>query len=306
VDHFVELPAVRNEIADQVRADGIDILVDLAGHTMPTDALLAFALKPAPVQLTWMGSLATTGLTTMDYFVGDAQMPFPGTEHLFSEKVYRLPRTHCCYRPLVDPGLTPTPYFKNGYITFGSFNDTRKINRAVVKVWSVILHLHPDSRLLFKYTNLEREIAQRRLREWFTEDGIAPDRLRFEGAGSPLNFLETIRETDIALDPFPYGGGTTTMETFWMGVPVISVAGRLAVANTGSSLLTSVGLPVAASLEQYVALAALMAKTIAEQPDLRARLRATLMRSALMDEAGMARAIENAYRDMWRDWCRNH
>jgi predicted O-linked N-acetylglucosamine transferase (SPINDLY family) len=302
VDHFIELTPSRNEIANRVRQDGIDILVDLAGHTMLVDALLAFALRPAPVQVTWLG-MASTGLSCMDYFLGDAYMPCPGTDHLFTEQVYRLPRVNGCYRPSCEVETTIPPFFRNGHITFGSFNDPKKIGREVIKVWSVILHLHPSSKLFLKYGNLGHEMVQRRLRGWFQEDGISADRLRFEGAGTSLQFLHAINEVDIALDPFPYNGGTTTLETLWMGVPVVSITGRLAVNQAGACLLATVGLPVANTLEQYIVLAALMAKAIPEQPDSRRNLRETLKRSQLMDEVGMTRTLEAAYRDMWRHWC---
>ena len=303
VDHFVELPSSCDEVAERVRQDAIDILIDLAGRTMPVNALLAFALKPAPVQATWMGTLATTGMPMMDYFIGDAYMPSPGTEHLFSEKVYRLPRVHACYRSLGEVDLVTPPYFKNGYITFGSFNDPKKIDREVIKVWSVILHFIPGSKLLMKSTNLQHEIVQRRFRDWFRENGIADERVKFEGPGGPLDFLASINEIDIALDPFPYTGGTTTLETLWMGAPVVSVAGRTAVARCSVCLLATVGLAVANTLEQYVALALAMAQAVPFQPDSRKQLRERFAKSQLRDEVGMARAIEGAYRDMWRTWC---
>jgi predicted O-linked N-acetylglucosamine transferase (SPINDLY family) len=303
VHHFIELTSSKNEIANRVHADGIDILVDLGSHTMPVDALLAFALKPAPIQLTWMGVLATSGMSTIDYFIGDKYMPGPGTDNLFTEKVYRLPRMHACYRPLESLETAPSPYFQNGYITFGSFNNPNKINRDVVKVWSVILHLHPTSRLLLKYLDLDLEIAQRRLRQWFTEDGIPSDRLQFEGAEPPQRFLQALNRVDIALDPYPYNGGTTTLDTLWMGVPVVSRAGRLAVARGGACLLDPLGLPVANTWEQYIAIAASMVNAIPHQPEARHRLRENMKNSVLMDELGMARTMEAAYRDMWRTWC---
>ncbi len=303
VKNFVELPPHTEQIARRVRADSIDILVDLAGHTMPLPALLAFALKPAPVQVSWMGVHATTGLSTMDYFLGDAHMPCPGTEHLFSEKVYRLKHSQYCYRPLGDPGLSPAPYFANGYITFGCFNNPRKITREVVKVWSVLLHLNPASKLLLKYADLDREMARRRLAQWFAEDGVAADRVVFEDRSRALEYLASLNRIDIALDPFPYNGGTTTLDALWMGVPVVSVRGRLAVNCCGASFLSAVGFPVAATLEQYISLANTLVKTIAATPNLRQRVRRSMMKSPLMDERGLMRAVEIAYRDMWRAWC---
>ena len=303
IQNFVELPVSRKAIANRVRADGIDILVDLAGHTMHTKAYLAFAVKPAPVQISWLGILSTTGLSTMDYFIGDAHMPCPGTEHLFTEKVYRLPRAVCCYRPPADPGIRPPPYFQNGYITFGCFNDPRKITEDVAKVWSILLHLHRDSKLILKYQYLDREIAQRRLRGWFASYGISSDRLVFEGRSFAAEYLDRYNDIDIALDPFPYNGGTTTLDTLWMGVPIVSISGRLAVACSGASSLSAVGLPVAKTVEEYIALANQLVNAIPTTPGIRHQIREAMVQSPLMDEIGLVRALEAAYREMWHTWC---
>ena len=298
VDNYASMPGAGPEFAERARADGIDILVDLAGHTMGR-AFLGFALKPAPVQVSWLGLLSTTGLTAMDYFIGDAHMPCPGTEHLFSEKLYRL-RAESCYRPLADVPLAPPPCLERGYVTFGSFNNPRKIARDVVKLWSAILHLAPRSRLLLKYRGLDTEAVQDRYRSWFLEDGIVPERIRFLGASLPLDYLRAFGEIDIALDPFPYNGGTTTLDSLWMGVPVVTLAGRLAVQRSGASVLSACGLNdlVAHTPEQY------LADTVPRIPDLRRQVRQALQSSPLMDEIGLVRSVENAYRDMWRAWCR--
>jgi len=301
--NFVDLPLCRKAIAERVRADGIDILVDLAGHTMKTDAYLAFAMKPAPIQVSWLGALSTTGLKSMDYFLGDAHMPCPGTEHLFSETVYRLPRTVCCYRPPGDPGVGIPPYFANGYITFGSFNDPRKITPDVAKVWAILLHLHPDAKLMLKYQSLEKEIAQRHILQWFAEYGIATERILFEGRSEALEYLGRYGAIDIALDPFPYNGGTTTLDTLWMGVPIVSLSGRLAVNSGGASLLSAVGLPVAQTVDEYVAIANQLVQRMPATPNIRKQLREAMQKSELMDEVGMVRALEDAYREMWRTWC---
>ena len=303
VKNFVELPLSKDAIVKRVRADGIDILVDLAGQSMMSESYLAFAEKPAPVQVSWMGTLATTGLSTMDYFLGDAHMPCPGTDEYFSEKVYRLDRVHCCYRPMADFPLAPSPYFVNGYLTFGSFNGPKKITREMAKIWAVILHLHAGSRLLLKFNNLESKLVQRRLRQWFSDDGIAPDRVSFEGASAVPEYVKHYSKIDIALDPFPYTGGTTTMDALWMGVPVISLSGRLAVSSCGATLLSAVGLPVAQTPEQYISLAAQFAKAIVASPEIRCRIRDAISKSSLMDQPGLIYALENAYRDMWRTWC---
>jgi protein O-GlcNAc transferase len=305
VENFVATQVPDVELAERIREDGIDILVDLAGHTTGS-AYLTFALKPAPVQVSWLGVLSTTGMSTMDYFIGDAQMPCPGTEHLFTETVYRLPRSVCCYRPTADVPVTPAPYFKRGYITFGCFNSSRKINRDVVRLWSAILHLVPESRMLLKWHGMETEAKQRRLRQWFVEDGIPCQRLLFAGASPPTEYLEDYGRIDIALDPFPYNGGSTTLDALWMGVPVVTLAGRLAVQCCGSSILTAAGLPdfTARTPEQYLKIALYLAAVVPKTPDLRQEIHRALAASPLMDEIGIVRDVETAYREMWRTWCR--
>jgi protein O-GlcNAc transferase len=298
------LPPGENNLAERIQADGIDILVDLAGHTTG-EAYLAFARKPAPVQVSWVGVLSTTGMSTMDYFLGDAQMPCPGTEHLFTETVYRLPRTLCCYHPGTDARITPAPYLERGDITFGCFNSPRKITREVVKLWSAILHLVSGSRMLLKYYALDEEVRQAPLLAWFAENGIARHRILFAGESLSTAYFEEYSRIDIALDPFPYNGGSTTLDALWMGVPVVTLAGRLPVQRIGACLLTAAGLPdlVAHSPEQYVTTAVFLAGTLPKIPDARQNLRKALESSPLMDAKGFVHDLEEAYRDMWRTWC---
>ncbi len=292
-------------LAAQVRRDRIDILVDLAGHTMGP-ALLAFARRPAPVQVSWLGALATTGMPAIDYFLGDPYMPCPGTEHLFAEKVYRLPLTQSCYRPFrSDLPVAPAPCLERGYVTFGCFNNPQKITRDVVKLWSAILHLAPQSRLLLKFRGMETEALQERYRGWFEEDGIDTSRLEFAGRSPAETYLTDYGLIDIALDPFPYNGGSTTLDALWMGVPVVTLAGRLAVQRDGASVLSAAGLGafVAQTPEQYLSIALYLAAVCRHTGDLREEIRRTLAASPIMDEAGLVRDVENAYRDMWRRWC---
>ena len=303
VDHFHSLPLSMNAIVDQVRADEIDILVDLAGHTLVPEAYLAFAMKPAPIQVTWMGAMATTGLATMDYFIGDPQLPAPGTEHCFSEKIVRLKHISACFRPRADLRLTLAPYFQNGFITFGCFNETRKITRQMVQLWSVLMRLHPGSRLLLKYGGMELPATQERFRQWFAEDGVAGDRIAFEGRSNALEYMETWNKVDIALDPFPYNGGTTSMDALWMGVPLVSMSGRLAVSCAGASILSAVGLPFAKNAEEYLALANSMVETVQKTPGFRERIREAMIQSPLMDEPALMMEVEAAFRQMWREWC---
>ena len=293
------------QLTNQVCQDGIDILVDLAGHTMGP-ALLAFARKPAPVQVTWLGTLATTGMPAMDYFLGDPYMPAPGTEQLFAEKVYRLPRIQSCYRPFrTDLPVASAPSCKRGYITFGCFNNPQKMNREVVKLWSAILHLAPQSCLLLKFRGFDTEVFQNRYRGWFKEDGIEGWRIQFAGHSPAETCLADYEFIDIALDPFPYNGGTTTLDALWMGVPVVTLAGRLAVQRDGASILSSAGLAdfVAHTPEQYLKIALFLAAVVPHKPDLRSELRGALSASPLMDETGLVRNLENAYREMWHAWC---
>jgi len=304
-DNYIRLRAPEAELAERIRADKIDILVDLAGHTMGPP-LLAFAMKPAPIQITWMGVLSTTGMDTIDYFLGDAYMPSPGTDHLFSETVCRLPRPSFCYRPIVETPVTDAPCLKNGYTTFGSFNNPRKITGEVVKLWSAILHLCPGSRLHLKYHRLDNEAVTLNLRNWFRDAGIGEDRLRFSGPSIPSEYFAAYGGIDVGLDPFPYNGGTTTLDATWMGVPVVTLAGRLAMQRAGASVLGGLGLTdlIAHTPEQYIKIALYLADASAKVPDLRRNLRETMKSSPIMDEAGLVRHVEYAYRDMWRKWCR--
>jgi protein O-GlcNAc transferase len=304
VEHFVSMPPEEKKLAARIRADGIDILVDLAGHTMG-DAYRAFARKPAPIQISWLGVLSTTGMSTMDYFLGDVEMPCPGTDHLFTETVYRLPRAFCCYQPGTDAPVAPAPYLQVGKITFGCFNSPRKITREVVKLWSAILHLVSGSRLLLKYSGLEEEARQAHLLAWFAEDGIPIERIIFAGASLTTDYFGEYSRIDIALDPFPYNGGSTTLDALWMGVPVVTLAGRTAVQRHGACFLTAAGMPdlVTHSPEQYVTTAMFLAQTLPKLPDSRSNLRKAMQQSPLMDHIGLVRSVELAFREMWRKWC---
>jgi predicted O-linked N-acetylglucosamine transferase (SPINDLY family) len=303
-DHFACIQDPVN-LAERVRTDGIDILIDLAGHSMGP-AYLAFALKPAPVQVSWQGVLSTTGLNTMDYFIGDMHMPLPGSEHLFSETVYRMPRVFCCYRPFADVPITLAPCLNGGSITFGCFNSPQQITRDVVRLWSAILHLAgPPSRLLLKYSDLDKPAAHEHLGAWFREDGIAAGRVIFEGASPPAEYLSAYGRVDVALDPFPCNGLTITLDALWMGVLVVTLTGRLAAQRAGTSVLMAAGLPalIANTPEDYLKLALHVAQVARQTSVLRATIREALRGSLLMDEAGFVHSLEGAYRDMWRTWC---
>jgi protein O-GlcNAc transferase len=175
----------------------------------------------------------------------------------------------------------------------------------VVRLWSAILHLVPESRMLLKWNDMERESKQRRLRQWFVKDGIGPERLTFAGASKATQYLTEYGAIDIALDPFPYNGGSTTLDALWMGVPVVTLAGRMPVQRIGASILTAIGLLdfIAQTPKQYVKIALHLAAVVPKTPDLRQEMRRSLVESPWMDEIGIVRDVENAYREMWRAWC---
>ncbi len=304
-DNFVVCGESGWALEERIRADGIDILVDLAGHTLPLEALLVFAHKPAPVQITWMGLLSSTGLPQMDYFLGDPDIPCPGTEHCFSETVYRLPRASACYRPTMDVPLSPSPCLQRGYVTFGSFNNPAKIGHNLVKVWARILHKVPRSRILLKYRGLDTDVLGDRYRGWFSKEGIARERVQFAGVSPVRDYLEAYGEIDVALDPFPYQGGSTTLDTLLMGVPIVSMTGRMPVQRCSCSLLKPIGLDemVTDTPEQYVKAAVFLADVVGKIPDIRENVRKAFLKSPFRDERGITHDVEAAYRDMWRKWC---
>jgi tetratricopeptide (TPR) repeat protein len=306
VERFVPCPASGAALEASIRADEIDILVDLSGHTMPMEYFLVLARKPAPIQVSWAGVLSTTGLRTMDYFLGSADLPCPGTEHCFSETVYRLPRSNCCYRPPLDMPVAPSPCLERGYVTFGSFNSPFKIGPGVVKVWSAILRSVPQSRILLKYDTLDTEVMRGRFQGWFSKEGISRERVEFQDKSLLGEYLASYGQMDIALDPFPYQGGSTTFDALWMGLPMVAMEGRLAVQRSTTSALKAIGLPdtIAHSPEQYVKAAVFLAGIVGKIPDMRRNIRKALQSSPFMDESGFVRDLEAAYRDMWGTWCR--
>ncbi|MBK8163001.1 MAG: tetratricopeptide repeat protein [Gammaproteobacteria bacterium] len=304
-DHWTPCKGLSDEqLAERVRADGIDILVDLAGHTMD-NRLLTFARKPAPVQVTYLGYPATTGLTAMDYRLTACEVDPPGQESWHSEALYRLPRSLWCYRPPADrpkpAGRPPSARF--GAVTFGSLNAFAKISAETLAVWGDILHETPGSRLLM--TSVPEGSMRQSLQERFAARGIEPQRLILRGRVPGDQYLELLGQVDIALDPFPYNGTTTTCETLWMGIPVVTLTGISSVSRSGHALLKSVGLGelAAADTRAYVEIATGLAVDQDRLAGLRSGLRQWMMASALRDETGITRDLEAAYRTMWYTWC---
>ncbi len=302
-DHWVPCAAMSDlELATRIRADGIDVLVDLSGHTLG-NRLLAFARRPAPVQVSWMGFGYTTGLSAMDYFIGDDHFTPPGCEHLFSETVYRLPCAPWAYQPpAAAPMPGPVPARTRGHVTFVCVSATTRIHAPLLAAWAAILHQLPTARLRLD-TAMFRDAGMRRdFIEHFAALGIPASQLDI-GYTSPV--WQVYQDADIVLDCFPHNCGTTTFEALWMGLPVVTLADRPSVGRFGASILAAVGRQqwVAASAEQYVALAVAMASDVDALERTRAALRQTMEQSSFLDHAGFARAMEAAYRVMWEHWC---
>jgi predicted O-linked N-acetylglucosamine transferase (SPINDLY family) len=293
-------------LVKQARADGIDILVDLAGHTA-RNRLTVFAARAAPVQMTYLGYPSTTGLSRMDYRLTDERADPPGEEAFHSERLVRLPGCFLCYQPpLRSPSVAGAPMVHNGYITFGSFNNLAKINANVVALWSEILQAVPGSRLLIKNPSLTDGVTAERYRAMFDTHGISSDRTELLGlVPDPQAHLDTYRRIDIALDTFPYNGTTTTCEALYMGVPVITLAGQAHAGRVGLSILGNLGLDelIARSPDDYVSCAASLATNQERICDLRNTLRERLLTSAICDADSFARKVEQAFRQIWHDWC---
>lgn len=306
MDHWLPCKGWSNEqLAARIRQDGIDILVDLAGHTHTTDnRLLTFAHRPAPVQVTWLGYPSTTGLAAMDYRLCTADTDPPGQEAWHSEALYRLPRSLWCYRPLADWPLMPAPppLIHAGAVTFGSMNNLAKVSPATCALWAEILHAVPGSRLVM--TSMPEGSARDHFRQRFAAHGVDPARVRFFGRLPNPQYWEVLAQVDIALDPFPYNGTTTTCETLWSGIPVVTLAGENSVARSGYALLRMVGLEelIAPDRDGYVRIAVALANDAERLRAMRGGLRARFEASVLRDEAGVTRDIEAAFRDMWRRW----
>ncbi len=291
-----------SQAADLIRQDRIDILVDLMLHTAG-NRLLIFARKPAPVQVTYLGYCASTGLQTMDYRLSDPHLDPPNSDlSLYNECTIRLPETYWCYSPGgPTPEPSPSPALSAGYIAFGCLNNFAKVSPAL-ELWSEILRMVPRSRLI---VHSPPGSHLKTVQERFAGEGISPDRLEFVGRQPWPEYVRTYSRIDISLDPFPWSGGITTCDALWMGTPVVSLAGQTAVGRGGMSILTNIGLPelIAQSDKEYVSTAVGLATDLPRLGELRRTLRPRMQASPLMDAPRFARNVEAAYRQMWRDWC---
>ena len=300
-DHWIDARDLGDDaLADRIHADGIDILVDLTGHTQKS-RLGAFAQRPAPVQATWLGYLNTTGMTRMDWRITDRRSDPPElAQPLHTETLAFLPESQWCYRPFVAvPVAVAAPVERHGHVTFGSFNNAPKITAQVARRWGQLLARTPGSRLLVADVASERKRAA--IRAELEAQGVAPERVDFAPRVELNAYYASYGNVDIALDTFPYGGGTTTLDALWMGVPVVAARGPTPVSRSAAGLLAALGMDdwIADSVDDFVDVAVRQAADIARIAALRRSLRATLQASPLMDEVRFVRALEALYGRMW-------
>lgn len=293
-------------LADAINHDRIDILVDLGGHS-GIPHLAVFAQQPAPVQATWLGYLNTTGMTRIHYRISDRYADPPQlTERYHTEALVRLPHSQWCYRPFISVACAEMPpLVRKGHVTFGSFNQALKISRVVRRLWAEILQRVPGSRLVI--LGVEAGRGRDDLVADLAAAGGDSARISILPYVSLQDYFEWFNSVDIALDTMPYSGGTTTCDALWMGVPVVTAPGSRPSSRSTASILSTAGLPewIASGAEDYVRLAAEYARDEARLVGLRNLLRERLRQSPLMDEEKFVRDVENAYRWMWRNWCRS-
>jgi predicted O-linked N-acetylglucosamine transferase (SPINDLY family) len=301
---WTHLPGATDaEVARAIHAARIDIAVDLAGHSS-SSRLLAFARKPAPVQATWLGYLNTTGLSAVDYRITDAYLDPAGmTEALHAESLWRLPN-QACFDPGADtPDVNPLPAAAGAPFTFGAVNQWSKVTDEMKATWARILVRMPQSRLLLIARGSRNPRMLALIREQFTVKGARPDQLEILDALPNRDFLRVFHRIDVALDTFPYGGGTTTLHSLWMGVPVITLAGRTPMSRNAVGPLTETGLAdfVASSADDYVEIAIRLGTQRDRLLQVRRELRMRLQNSPIMDAGAYARNLERAYAEMWRE-----
>lgn len=290
-------------MAEHIRADGIDILVDLSMH-MAHHRLLVFAQKPAPVQVTYLAYNGTTGMDAIDYRISDMHLdPMGRDESVYAEQTVRLPGSYWCYEPMAEvPTVNGSPAERLGYVTFGSFNNFCKVNRATLELWRQIMVEVPGSRLVMHTCEGDHRPA---LLSFFQDAGLGAERIAFFDRIRAEFYFRMYHAVDVALDTFPYTGGTTTCDSLWMGVPVVSLVGEAGISRSGLSILNSVGLGDLAvnSRAAYVAAAVALARDITRLKSLRSDMRQQMRSSVLMNKTAFVTEMERAYRSMWDKYC---
>ena len=294
-----------DQFATRVQQDGIDILIDLNGHTSQ-HRLGVFARKAAPVQISWLGYPGSNGLGTMDYVIADRYV-LPMTDQAsVRARILHLPDSFICFDPSTGaPPVSPLPATVPGKILFGCFHNPVKCNEAVIGLWAEILRRLPQSRLLLKYKAFDAPSVQEKFRARFAAYGIDAERLEFQGMSPHQELFATMGRVDLALDPFPFAGGMMTCLSLWMGLPVLTMAGEHFASRQGVSFLSTIGVTdtIAHSPQDYCEKAVELAHDLRKLADLRAKLRPAMAASPLCDGAKAARGLENVLRQVWRTWC---
>lgn len=289
------------EAARRIREDGVHILVDLAGHSV-NNRLALFAWRPAPVQASWLGYFATTGLAAMDFLLADEVGVPPSQQRWFTEAIRYLPDTRLCFSPPENaPAVTPLPAIANGFVTFGCFQDLPKITDGALGAWARVLAACPGSRLRVQNDSLRDSRMADAFKARLAARGVDPSRVDLHARVPRNAYLTAHAEVDLILDTFPFPGGTTTCEALWMGVPSVTLAGQSMIARQGASLLTAAGLAcwVSDSIDDYVARAVAQASDVAGLDELRRALREQVRAAPLFDAGRFARHLEQALRAMW-------
>lgn len=305
VSRFRDVATLNDEeLAVLIRQDKIDVLIDLSGHTAGS-RLTMFAHRPAPVQISWLGYFATTGLSCMDAVLLDEWHAPAGTEVQFVEPIISLSAGRLCYQPVqwAPAKIAPLPFLKAGHVTFGCFNNTAKYNEEVFDGWAKILTAIPDSRLILKWRTFADDWFCQTVRDCFAQRGVAVERIELRGASFHAGVLQEYADIDIALDPFPFSGGLTSCEALWAGVPVVTWPQTRVVSRQTFAFLATIGLPelAAEDADDYVRIAVTLAKDINRLTELRSTLRARMSTSQLMDVHGFTRQLEQCFIDLHQE-----
>ncbi len=308
VDQLRNICALDDEAAAKlIIADKIDILIDLAGHTRG-NRLLLFARKPAPLQITWIGYFDTTGMKSMDYILCDKYLILEGEEKYYTEKPLYIRGCYLCLeKPDSSPAVSELPALKNGYVTFASFNNSRKLTEEVILCWAEVMSKIPHSRILLKSrVFIDKEVCKR-FTLIFRQKGIGEERIKFSGHTSTEQMFAEYGEVDIAFDPFPFNGNTTTSHALFSGIPVITLSGNQYAWRMSESILTAIGREewVARTVAEYIEKAVTLAADFSRLAEIRKNLRNELLNSSLYDGKSFTSNLEGLYRDIWKNWCRS-
>ncbi len=306
--HWIDLFNKSDEEAAKIIfEDKINILIDLSGHTAK-NRLRIFAFKPAPIQVSWLGYFATTGLKEIDYLIGDPYVTPLKNNNYFIEKIYEMPDIRMCFTPPSDEiQISELPALHNGYITFGSFNNILKINDNVIVQWSKIINSIENSKIFIKSKQLDKISIKEKMIAKFNFFGIKSERLIIEGQDTRNKYLESYNKIDVALDSFPFTGGTTSIEALWMGVPVLTLVGESFVSRQGLEILMNIGLNdyICYNKKNYVSRALDISQNLNMLSSLRKSLRKKVLSSPLCNDKKFAKDFEKTLLNMWSSYKKN-